>query len=363
MRRALHWVVWTAALLALAACGDDESESGSPSGGSGGVEDAGTGGSGGSTGGSGGSTGGSGGSTGGSGGSTGGSGGSTGGSGGSTGGSAGTAGEAGTGGAAGADAGAPQPIDEWVVEMGYFAFVHGNYGKGSYCGAFEMGAIPGFEDVRCTDTGTYVFAIDQNGNLRMEEAVYVYKISEPDPDGTFPWFVDGGYSGSVFWKLTPTSPALDGVDPSEAMEFDVVVDGGVGNDPFWEWLGSQDTQFRLILARGEAEDSLLEWTTADYNSETSAWVERDTGDLFPGWFIELYPEGAFYAVECADGDRVAGATVADGDGGTFQTGPGYCAPRCRGATTEDPNGANGLPVCAGADLAERPRADALLPTP
>lgn len=33
------------------------------------------------------------------------------------------------------------------------------------------------------------------------------------------------------------------------------------------------------------------------------------------------------------------------------------------ATTADPSGANGLPACAGADLAELPRAKALLPKP
>lgn len=275
--------------------------------------------------------------------------------------SAGAGGTAGSGGSAGSDGGLPTSIRDWLLDQGHFGFVHGTYGKGSYCGAFEKGAIAGYESVRCTDTGSYIFSANSDGTLRMEETIYVYQISTPNPDGTFPWFVDGGYSGSIYWKLVPTAPALTGVDPAEAMEFDVVADGGSGNDSYWVDFGASGLKFRMILARGNADDSLLEWTTADYDDATNTWTERSTGDLFPGWFIELYPDGAFSTVVCSPADRKPGAAIGDGDGGNLATGPGYCAPKCRMATTDDPNGANGLPACAGAELAERPRAKALLP--
>lgn len=202
-----------------------------------------------------------------------------------------------------------------------------------------------------------------DGTLRMEETIYVYKISTQNPDGEWPWFVDGGYSGSVYWKLTPTSPALANVEVADAMEFDVVADGGTGNDSYWADLGSSGMQFRMILARGQAEDSLLEWTTADYDDTDKTWTDRPTGDLFPGWFIEKFPEGAFSTTVCPAASRVPGATISGGDAGNLATGPGFCAPKCRMSTTADPNGANGLPVCAGANLAELPRATALLPKP
>jgi hypothetical protein len=343
------------ALSGFAACG--ESDSDPSSGGTGGT--AGAGGAAGASGTAG--TGGTGGT-----GDTGGTGGTgdTGGTGGTgdTGGTGGNGGAAASSGAAGSNGGA-LTVAEWVVEQEHFAFVHGTYGKGTYCGAFEKGAIPGYEDVRCTDTGSYIFGVNQDGTLRMEETIYLHRISTPDPDGTFPWFVDNGYSGSMFWKLTPTTPALDAVDDTEAMEFDMIAEGGTGNDPYWEAFGASGLQVRIILARGQADDALLEWTTADYDDGTSTWVDRPDGDLFPGWFIEHYPDGAFSSVVCPAADRIAGATISDCEGGTLATGPGYCAPKCRMATDEDPNGANGLDACAGSDLAERPRATALLPTP
>lgn len=253
------------------------------------------------------------------------------------------------------------PLTDWILEQRTFAFVHGTYGKGSYCGAFEKGAIPGYESVRCTDSGTYVFSLNSDGTIRMQETVYVHRISTPDPDGTFPWFVDGGYSGSVFWKLTPTTPSLGDVSDTDAVEFDVIADGGEGPDPFWADLGGSGMRFRMILARGGAPDSLLEWTTADYDDVAGTFADRSTGDRFPGWFIEHYPDGAFSTYACDEADVIPGASIPDGNGGTLLRGPGYCAPRCRMATTADPNGANSLPACAGDDLAERPRADALLP--
>jgi len=247
-------------------------------------------------------------------------------------------------------------VADWLTRQGFFAFVHGNYGKGSYCGAFEMGAIPGFETVRCTDTGTYVFSDNGDGTIRMEEAVYVYDISVDNPDGTFPWFVAGGYSGSIVFTLTPTDPALN-VNPADAMEFEATVIDGFGPDSFWAQLAADGAQTRMVFARGQGDAALLDWTTANFDATANTWTE--SGDAFPGWFIDLYPDGAFYEKVCAEADRLAGAQISDGAGGFLEQGPGYCVPECRMYTDNDPTGANNLPVCAGAAVDEWPRASAL----
>ncbi|TNF38022.1 MAG: hypothetical protein EP329_01570 [Deltaproteobacteria bacterium] len=254
----------------------------------------------------------------------------------------------------------PEPtVADWLVGQGQLAYVHGSYGKGSYCGAFEKGAIPGYEAVRCTDTSNYLFSYDDDGNLRMEEAIYTHKISVADPDGSMPWLVDGGYSGSVVWKLTPTDPGL-AVDPADAMEFVAEMVEGYGPDGYWAWLGGSGTVERMILARGHGDGVLLDWATATYDADADTWA--DDGDAFPGWFIQRYPTGAFVGTTCAAADRVAGAQVSDGAGGFLDAGPGYCPPTCRMYTPADPDGANGLPVCAG-ELDEAPRAPGLAPLP
>jgi len=247
-------------------------------------------------------------------------------------------------------------VAEWLTTEGLFSFVHGTYGKGTTCGAFEKGAIPGYETVRCTDTGSYVFSLNEDDSIRLEEAVYVHLISTDNPDGEYAWFVAYGYAGSLVYRLTPADPALN-VNPADAMEFDAEIVDGFGPDPFWTALGESGEKSRMVMARGQADDALLDWTTANYDAETTTWTDK--GDAFPGWFIELFPEGAFSSKVCAEADRRPGAVVSDGNGGNLLQGPGYCAPACRMSTEADPTGANGLPVCEGDALAERPRASAL----
>jgi hypothetical protein len=247
-------------------------------------------------------------------------------------------------------------VTDWLVSEGFFSFVHGTYGKGSYCGAFEKGAIAGYETVRCTDSGSYVFSSNDDGTIRLEEAVYVDAISTDNPDGSFPWFVADGYSGSVVYTLTPTDPALS-VNPADAMEFEVEVVDGFGPDSYWTDLGASGAKSRMIMARGQDGAALLDWTTANYDADTDTWTEN--GDAFPGWFIELFPIGAFYGKVCSETDRIDGAQISDGSGGFLDAGPGYCAPECRMFTDADPTGANGFAVCEGDTLAESPRASAL----
>ncbi len=248
---------------------------------------------------------------------------------------------------------------DWLVSEGNLSYVFGTYGKATYCGAFEMGAKTGYEDVRCTDTASYVFSMNEDGSLRMQEAIYVHAISTQNPDGNWPWFVDHGYAGSVIWRLTPVDPALTDVDPTEAVLVEAELVEGEGPDSYFPWLASQGLKSYMILARGQADDALLDWKTRDWNPEKKVWMEY--GETFPAWAIDVYPEnGAFYERSCDEANRIEGATISDGKGGELAKGPGYCAPACRMWTETSPEGANDLPVCEGNIMDESPRAEALI---
>lgn len=283
---------------------------------------------------------------------------------------------------------------EWLVDQGQFGYVHGSYGKSSFCGALEFDIFgdedangdgildpgedldgdgvldPNYTEMRCTDANTYFFSDNGDGTYRFEEAMYVYRITEPvNPYDSFPFFIESGYSGSLIYKLTPVTPALAGVSEYEAVEFEAEVIDGVGNDPYWVY--SVGIKNKMVFARGKADDMLIDFKTADWTETgtppTGSWTVEYPA-MWMGWAIHLYPMGggqppngasaAFLTKACAAGDLVPGTTVGVG-GVPLMAGPGYCAPDCRMPTDNDPEGANGLPPCTGDFLTERPRAASL----